>query len=463
MTRRRPSILLVVLLALASCDGCNGDGNGDTWDPAGIPELGQVEVVPRTVYAAPGTSFQLEARVTDPVGRIVDVRDYEQISIAWSAGTNLFPQNDENPVEVKVPNTPGAVISDVRATVRRVVNRPGGLEDSQVESDPATIRLAEAAPGGPATDRIVVEQVSGAPPAAVLLDARDEGGPDCLDDWTLAVAGTADLGRDLAGSCPSGAEIAIFAAGREMKFLDSSPWTVGGDEETHDPLSPKWFRSVQVQVGVDADTGNVEAWGKLQIQEAEELLDRNRAGIGVEWVGHFEHKRDLPITDAEAACGTASVNAMLGPAWDVTSDKLLFVLFVPEIGDEGKGWACQPEAGWAGRVVFISWNGFTPSTLAHELGHTLSLRDPHLNFANGHTNPLQGFTRANLMWSSSDFRTRSNRTHLSVGQVYRMNLHPASLLNLVLEPGLRVERSCQPDLSQGVCPALAQDLGEVGS
>lgn len=462
MTRRRPALLLF-LLFLSSCDGCNGKKK---WDPAGIPELDRVQVLPSTVHAAPGATFQLEARVLDPAERVVDVEAYSQISIAWSAGTDLFPQNDRNPVTVKLPNAPGTVISDVRATVRRVVTRPGGTQESQVVSDPATIRLAQGTPGGQPTDRIFLEYVSGTPPSAVLLDARDEAGPECLEDWTLAVVGVADLGRNLAGGCPPGAEMAIFSVGREMEYRGPSgpsPWTSGRDDEKRDPLPPKWFRSVQVQVGVDADTGNVEGWGKLQVQEASELLDRNRAGIGVDWVGHFEHGRQVPVSDPGVACTTPSINEMLNPQWDVVTDKFLFVLFVPGIGDEGKGWTCQPQSDRQGQVIFIAWDEFTPSTLAHELGHALSLLGPYLNFANGHTNHLDGFTRANLMWSSGDFRVRTGRTHLSVGQVYRMNLHPKSLLNVYLDPVDRIERNCQEDLGPGVCPALAEDLGRTGS
>jgi hypothetical protein len=97
-------------------------------------------------------------------------------------------------------------------------------------------------------------------------------------------------------------------------------------------------------------------------------------------------------------------------------------------------------------IIFVGlWK--KPATLAHELGHSLSLLGDV-----GHTNELPGFAPQNVMWTGGS----ELRHHLSLGQVFRQNVDETSTLN---RNGVRAdaERSCVAPVPSKPCPPLALD------
>jgi len=454
--RTLPVVAGAAIVAGGICD------KTPTFDPPGIPQVTGVEVIPSEVFAAPGKTFELRARVFSPAGHVVEIGAYPQITIEWSSATaGLFVNAKTNPVTVTLPAAT-ATISDITATVTRRVNGPGGLEESSVVNNPpAVIRMP---PGlvnvGAPTDAIAVEHIDGGRPAAVVLDARE--GANCVEDLTLAVVANADLGRNLVDGCAPAPEFAVFSSGRSMVFEDQSTflrWTALADHRSADPLPSPLDRSIGVLIGLDADTGAVQAWVTDEVRRAHAFLDSNRAGILVEPAAVFEHGHQQEIQDLVAACGTLFVNGLLTPqGFDITLDPDLFVLFVPSIAGDIRGHAC-PEAGdQVGRVIWLSWSEYHPTTIVHELGHMLSLIAPYIETGNGHTNSLLTFRQDNIMWSSQDPSVRARRSHFSLGQIFRMNLSADSWLNKVLDPSAVKSRDCQIQITGGICPALDQDF-----
>jgi hypothetical protein len=461
-TRRACAVAALSLLWLNAAT-CHDEPK---WDPPGIPSVEQVDVIPGTIHAAAGTSFQLEARVLSTAGRVIDIGDYPQITIEWTSTTpNLFVDATANPVLINVPNSPGTTITDIKAVVTRKVKRPHWDDVSVKENTPAAqIKIAPDRPevGTPSnSDWFHVEYVPAQFPVVVLLDAGE--GANCVGDLTLAVVQTAFLERNLiqtvVGCTP---EFAVFATGREMRFSDKASdivWTANtDDEQTEDPLPESAFRSVGVFIGIDQDTGQVVNWVSEEIKRVAAYLDTNRVGIRFFPAGVFVHGH-MEALDQATACKTETINAYLASDHDITLQPDLFVVFVPEITSQKQGFACLQVSGQVGRVIYLSWKQYLPTTAVHEVGHMLSLMAPWIGSGNGHANAIGSFRQDNLMWNSTDLEIRAHRSRFSIGQIFRMNLHTESWLNRILDATQLMVRDCQTATGAGVCPAIDKEPG----
>jgi hypothetical protein len=91
-------------------------------------------------------------------------------------------------------------------------------------------------------------------------------------------------------------------------------------------------------------------------------------------------------------------------------------------------------------VLLIGAAGNDSETLAHELGHALSL---------GHWNDTQGFAGDNLMLSPG-----SNRDSISIGQCFRANINVDSVFQ---RSGISkwASRTCPDAATNSSCPSLA--------
>jgi hypothetical protein len=108
------------------------------------------------------------------------------------------------------------------------------------------------------------------------------------------------------------------------------------------------------------------------------------------------------------------------------------------------------------RNMVLIGPGAYDTTLAHELGHALSLHGNELDW--GHSNQVPGMTPANIMWVGDS----QARTHFTLGQVFRFNVNKVSVLNKN-GPRLGPERDCAPKPPATApdpdfeCPGLALD------
>jgi hypothetical protein len=119
----------------------------------------------------------------------------------------------------------------------------------------------------------------------------------------------------------------------------------------------------------------------------------------------------------------------------------------------------------AGNAILISSTQMSLATLAHELGHALSLG--HTGDAGGSfyqdANGVDLFDWYNLMWSSPE-----ESFAINLGQAFRMNIETLSQLNLngVRTAGPRRACECRPITAgcnytaeasvDGVCPRLSR-------
>lgn len=504
-------------LSLAACGPCCDYGVESGPPPLPPPKVAWVRVQPATIHASAGAVFTLTARAFQADSLPVAVPDTD-LAILWVSSTPVFANPGANPVTVVVPEAPGTTF-----TFRAKVTGPApfvGLPPKEHESNLVTVHVtparSAALESNGDSDWIQVEHVPGNPPAALLIQATDQGVE--VADWPVGVVGSARLGRNLAPfTAPSlgagaasviqgvealqaaaatpVAELALFAQDRYMELWPpggppgcrqpspACPWTDKVDDLIADPLA--WdgerilpIRAAMADLQATVAGMPIEAWVKSQADQALALFNANRAGLGHEWLGTFEHTiRDpdtgepRPVEGPSATC--SMIDDYIGPDYSVRhrSDlpknvPALFVVWVPEVlsvsptpgvpPTRQAGVACTPGADWVGRVVLMSLNDYNLTTLAHEIGHILSLSGHHL--PSGHTNGLKGFHRGNLMYSANTLATRQPRHHLTLGQLYRVNAHPASWLNVLLSPADRRTRACARSVGRGACPALAADL-----
>jgi hypothetical protein len=431
------------------------------------PEVTGVEIRPATVYAAPQARFALEARVKNDDGLTVAVDPDIGITIEWSSLANgVFEDPSVNPVIVNVPDDPGNTFQ-VEVRVTRT-ERQGGVETVTEFTDAADIAIAPNLEQGDNSDWVFAEHVDGNQPALALIQGVDGVGP--VEDWAVGVVGSVRLGRNLMNSGGAKSEIAIFAQQRAMHLQPpDDPWTADPDQVDADPLPaapPTGFREITVRVGLHEDTPASRNWASDQVKLAAGLLDRNRVGIALDYLEPpFLHSRRDPITQEPLPLGaspTAACDAVNNDlaGFDVfdPADVALYILLVPSFATGGRGWACDPTDDWESRVVYISLSEYTVTTLAHEIVHHLSQMAPH-TIAHGHTTGVAGFDPSNLMWGFLSLEKANARDRLTAGQMYRMNVHPQSWLNLTLPLGMPITRACQSDVIKGICPALAADLG----
>lgn len=468
----------------------------------------KVEVRPATILAQPGLVFSLEAVAKGPGGKALDLGTDPNLAIEWSARPGVIADPADNPAIITVPDWPSEPLT-IQAKVRELDS------GRTLTSNPVVLRVSplrgssEAAALG-ASDWALVEHMDKSPAAALLVQGTD--GVTGLEDWAVGVVGSVRLEVNLSGAVVSGAgatnaavgptksEAVVFSHDRYPDAWRADPlqgfWTPATDEVPSDPMrsfgdfgADYYPRSLYV-LGLVHDRSapkggaTMEDWAYDQIQRAFWMLNRNRAGIELDMDdpgGVLEHELKDPLTGAPIPVtspgGTCTdVNRYLPQDVDVNGNRTylvdgvpetLFVFFVPDIlftdPDGGQtqtrsGWACTPEVGWRGRVVFVSEAETSATTLAHELGHVLGLTLGQVEGVSGHVNSMEGFDGSNLMWSFSSGAGRGRR-HLTLGQMYRMNMDPESWLNLLLPVGDRVLRNCQFSAGRGVCPALAADLG----
>lgn len=422
-----------------------------------VPKVDSVRV-PGPVYATPRSRFVLEALAKGYLGRNVPLSLFPEITIKWSASPGIFIDDAVNPVEVVIPGNSDSVIT---VTAAVTVSETGEAPYTKA-SPPQTLHISSPPTTVDASDWLFVEYLPGNAPAAALIRGMD--GATKVLDWPVAVVDAVRLGRNVSGGT---SELAVFSQDRGAVLVPSKkggagPFTSAPDQVKEDPL-PAWgSRSVPVRFGVGPTDTVTEALAKRDLAFADAVLNANRVGIRLTWDGYFVYDRSdgegnsLPIPDPTATCDTVNLDQMVAPA-SVLRDLTVFVLFVPSIGTDVRGWTCEAGADWVGRAVFLSEDEYTGTTLAHEMGHVLALNSTWLPYY-GHTFEIDGFDRSNLMQSENGLWERVSRDRLTLGQIYRMNAQEGSWLNgYVADP---VERACTDDAkSSEPCPVLTTDLG----
>jgi hypothetical protein len=202
-------------------------------------------------------------------------------------------------------------------------------------------------------------------------------------------------------------------------------------------------------------------FARSEIDVASALFKKNRVGLSFRTVDSAVLKPGDPRrgTIGDGCAHATNLKAAGPPLYRKTK---LNVYFVPAVRLEQtdppnvwRGYTCY-ESG-AQNIVYVSLSFGAPTTLAHEIGHALSL-----TFANGHTGTgtwmiIPGFTKQNLMWTGLSTDASAAQDRFSLGQAYRMNVNQNSWINV---GGVRPPPTilCQNNHTDAKpCPLLALD------
>jgi len=89
--------------------------------------------------------------------------------------------------------------------------------------------------------------------------------------------------------------------------------------------------------------------------------------------------------------------------------------------EEHRGWTCTDAFTGTAFIVMSPFDAYSSTSMAHHLGHVFGLGD---------VNQADGLTPSNLMWNDPmNPMGLDSRFEITLGQVFRLNLHPSSWLN----------------------------------
>jgi hypothetical protein len=254
--------------------------------------------------------------------------------------------------------------------------------------------------------------------------------------------------------------VAVFSEQDAMAFEEEvKTWTNScGDAHTVD-LEPILAAPVTFFLAVPDALAKL-SWGgktvdviaKEDLADANQIYDENKTGIS--FAATWQQ-----LTPAEGLRLLALLPAAIVGALKQGFDPTSFVCSLPSELEQaglyvpgrlnvyylpvpGTGMICPDDR----NVVFIALMK-KQATLAHELGHSLSLLGTW-----GHTNGAPGFYKRNVMWVGE----LDVRDHFSLGQAFRQNLEPISSVNV---NGVRTGRvrNCPLTAATDQCPRLDLD------
>lgn len=319
----------------------------------------------------------------------------------------------------------------------------------------------------PASDRLVLESDApiGEEGTIVLFDARTAPAPAaCTNDGILRGAGVFRFGNLLSSAgCASvdeaGSrfvdEIAVLSRDNAFLLLTDHSWT----DEPGETLTRQLVVPVKVPVKVwiaarTAPSGAMVAdMADQDVMLAIALLELNRTGLTLDPVVVEDVSDDA---EAKSQIGDhCREDRTPPPRFEAHSLNVYYVS-----GGDGRadGWSCAidgEDGSFTVSVIFIyvDWNP-SPSTLTHELGHALSLEhvgDTKYN-ESCYSPALSGYS--NLMWAGR----LPDRNVLTIGQVFRVNTGPTSLVNRLTGIRTGPTRVCpfKCEDHDGACPRVTK-------
>lgn len=281
----------------------------------------------------------------------------------------------------------------------------------------------------PTTDQIDLDNNAGNDNAVVLLDGRRSSG--CADDEVWRGNDKIDVNNVLApGGC--NCEVAVFSDDDAMQLIENvNAWTDSVGDLLRVDLTPDLL---QMPVTIWVMHGPFAATQALVINDmarANQLYNSMNCGIGFQTAA---------INDVTTDPNTAGlIDANCTKAADLRNqigfiNNNLNVYYVRNPG--ARGW-------WCGNNTILIGSGADNESLAHEIGHALSL---------GHTNAVAGIPGTNLMVTGG-----VGRNSITEGQCFRCNVNTNSRLNL---NGVRAgaTRNCPDGTTNDRCPDLSLDI-----
>lgn len=386
-----------------------------------VPTVQSIELSPGNVYAAPGDVFQVRARLLDGDGK--EIPEFFGFSPQWQA----TPDGALKVLSRERHFAVFEVAADAAGVITVTAEATPGVSTSQV------ITIVAATDGSQAF--ILAEHQAGSQASIVMIE---DGAADGWEPSRRAFVRIAPLGslNDPPNNPPGG--LLLFSAGREMAYAPAA-WTPNPPADLADfvspvaadpvrigrPLAPPLDIPLDVYIdpsapGDDWNAITAEAIARIHVADASRIFAANRAGVT------FSVAQVQPLNPVVDDCSD-----YLDPVVAARHN----VFYVDMGGDTG--FTCNDAQGHT-RIFISSRNPF-PTTLAHELGHLLSLGE------------MDDLGEHNLMKQGDNDEPRLRRSRLSLGQVCALNWR-SFLWN---DPG----RSWRPaSNTEVVCPPLLTDL-----
>ena len=209
-----------------------------------------------------------------------------------------------------------------------------------------------------------------------------------------------------------------------------SSWTDNGGDVVNVTMNGLANVPLAVWIMFQNTSGTRQVEVNLEVNRAAELFDTQRCGaeFNATVVDVSQSTFDIELLDATCARG-ADYKKVGFQGGKVN------VYYIRTV-DGNQGQRCEDGSS---DLLLVGASTNDSETLAHELGHALSL---------GHWNDTQPASGSNLMLSPA-----TERNSLTLGQCFRTNLNATSLLN---RSGIRSgpTRSCPDGTQNSGCPAL---------
>lgn len=464
-----------IACAVSACDWCPNcddlDQGVSPYEVPAPPKVTSITIVPGEVQAPSGGLFQLQARVQIEAhnGTVVSTDSGYLPTWSWASDQVDTDVATFTPVVLN----PQRVMIELPATTQ---GPPSLSIRASLGSHSAEARIVRVPPAG---DRLLVDDFAGTLPPVALVDGT-WGGTGVIDSAVSFVKG-GSLGNVTGGP----GKVALFTTAQRFSLIEHVPWSAKIGEIVRlstasaglwldqDDIIASQTPEPVVVVPLNVLVGGTLAqavtpekameYARMQLRLAVSMYEASRTGLTFSIADSaFDLNIAAEIDGSSSDCKSLQIPAQL-------NTKAINVVYV-EYVKAGGGFACRRSAlepGTKGEVLFVSWGHEEVTTLAHELGHVLSLRDDV-----GHTDTIFGFDPANIMWGSKSHYLPIGRHLISLGQTYRMIVHNASWLALAeVEVGSQPQLSvlaqivatCQPEPhTNQPCPFLREDVPGSG-
>jgi hypothetical protein len=326
------------------------------------------------------------------------------------------------------------------------------------------LRLAGASRSGTG-DTIILDNATPGDGPVLAVDGQMAGG-ECVNDEMFEGIGPFTVG-DLVTPTTCPAEVVIFSKRRALTIADPA-WTASPDQ-IQLKLSPAQ-QEVELDAYVVAIGMRAENWARNDLMRARTVYASNRVGLTFT-ESKFMTSSQLTEAEKKVIGDNCQQAKALKQNPSLYSPQRLNVYFVQAVvadeDDTWRGYNCfekKPPGNTAGapNIIYISIARHSPTTLAHEIGHALSLQDPEGHTGSSHLLE-EDFDLTNIMWTDLDSREARAQKHFSLGQAFRMNIDKRSWLNrgaAAITPAGVKSRLCHENgaTDARLCPRLAFDV-----
>ncbi|MEX2177907.1 MAG: hypothetical protein WD801_04295 [Gemmatimonadaceae bacterium] len=404
-----------------------------------------IRIVPEEIWAAPSEQFVVRARLIDEWGNVYP--DDRAGELSWTSADLTLEGAAKGPVVVA--SLPVGATGASRLTAE--------LEGYEPVSIPVYASIAGIWPTEIDLARVKPEPAT--PPVLFMLDGMASSR---VEDTLIAIVGRGALDYFSCSSTdPKCGEITIFSTRHGLVRQTDVQWGDRCDDvDAHNPSSTSAacvaaspvkvplpaIRTVPVQYVVlasGARTGSVSSdaaalSSAINLEESILIEIGFAARVFAEgWTGldlSLAPGIVIPglVTSVTLAIGaddpcmsqdTPVGEQLIGVTVDPSKITVAYVQEIMALGGEditwAKGFAC-PWNNRFGSIVLVSWNGASPTTLAHELAHALGPWQTESPW--GHTEGIAGFNESNILWNYEADYKPGPRSQVTLGQAFRMSL-----------------------------------------